>query len=107
MRRLALLIEALLSTWYLCSPTYMDHIEASTASTTHYFMQGKPVYPALNSFTFHGLLYGPLLPELNSLGYLLAGGILGSKLVGWAAGWLSLGIIALQSPRLAIATGTG
>lgn len=95
---LVLLAEALLSTWYLWSPTYMDHIEASAASTTHYFMQGKPIYPALDSFTFHGLLYGPLLPELNSLGYHLAGGILGSKLVGWAAAWLALGIIACIAP---------
>jgi hypothetical protein len=94
----ALLVEALLATWYLFSPTFIDHIEASTASTTHYFMQGKPVYPALDSFTFHGLLYGPLLPELNSLGYLVAGGILGSKLVGWAACWLALAVIALVTP---------
>ena len=44
---LALLIQALLSIWYLSSPTYIDHIEASAASTTHYFMQGKPIYPPL------------------------------------------------------------
>jgi hypothetical protein len=95
---LALLIQALLSIWYLSSPTYIDHIEASVASTTHYFMQGKPIYPPLDSFTFHGLLYGPLLPQLNSLGYRLAGGILGSKLVGWAAAWLALGVIAFTAP---------
>jgi hypothetical protein len=97
---LALLTEALLSTWYLWSPTYIDHIEASAASMTHYWMQGKPIYPALSSFTFHALLYGPLLPEVNSLGYSLAGGVLGSKLVGWAAAWLALGIIACSAaPR--------
>jgi hypothetical protein len=97
---LPLLGEILLSTWYLFSPTYIDHIEASVASTTQYFLQGMPVYPGLDAYTFHGLLYGPLLCELNSLGYLIGGGVLGSKLVGWAAAWLALGVIAVTPPRV-------
>ena len=94
-----ILAQLALSTWSLFSPTYLDHIEASVASTTQYFMRGIPVYPSLKSYTFHGLLYGPLLPELNSIGYLVGGGVLGSKLVGWAAAWLAIGIIALTTPR--------
>ncbi len=97
---LPLLGELLLSTWYLFSPTYIDHIEASVASTTQYFLQGMPVYPKLDTYTFHGLLYGPLLPELNSLGYLVGGGVLGSKLVGWAAAWLALFVIVVTPPRV-------
>jgi len=95
---LPLLVQLLLSIWYLSSPTYIDHIEASAASTAQYFLQGKPVYPALDSYTFHGLLYGPLLAELNSLGYVLAGGIVGSKLIGWASAWLALLVIACTLP---------
>jgi hypothetical protein len=96
---LSVLAEVVLSTWYLFSPTYIDHIEASVASITQYFLQGIPVYPDPGSYTFHGLLYGPLLPELNSLGYRVGGGVLGSKLVGWAAAWLAIILIALTTPR--------
>lgn len=96
---ITVLAQMALSTWSLFSPTYIDHIEASVASTTQYFMRGIQVYPRLDSYTFHGLLYGPLLPELNSIGYLFGGDVLGSKLVGWAAAWLAIGIIAVTTPR--------
>src|SRR5579871_411421 len=72
----SVLSEFVLTTWYLSVPGYMDHIEASVASNVHYFRQGLALYPSPDSFTFHGLLYGPLLVELNSLGYLIpAGGV--------------------------------
>jgi hypothetical protein len=90
---LAVLAQLTLTTWYLFSPTYNDHIEASAASVAQYFRQGIPVYPDLGSYTFHGLLYGPLLPELNSLGYVLGSGVLASKLVGWAAAWAAIGLL--------------
>ena len=96
---LPLVADLLLSGWYLFSPTYIDHIEASVASVTHYFMQGAPVYPDLGSYTFNGLLYGPLLAELNSLGYLVSGGVLGSKLVGWVAAWMAVVVMVLTAPR--------
>ena len=96
---LPLLAQILLSTWYLFSPTYIDHIEASVASTTHYFLRGIPVYPRLDAYTFHGLLYGPLLPALNSLGYLVSDDVLASKLVGWAAAWLAVLVMAITTPR--------
>jgi hypothetical protein len=96
---LPLVADLLLSGWYLFSPTYIDHIEASVASVTHYFMQGAPVYPDLGSYTFNGLLYGPLLAELNSLGYLVSGGVLGSKLVGWAAAWVAVVVMVFTARR--------
>jgi hypothetical protein len=91
--------DFLLSTLYLFSPTYIDHVEASVASVTQYFMQGAPVYPDLDSYTFHGLLYGPLLAELNSVGYLVCGGVTGSKLIGWAAAWLAVVLMVFTAPR--------
>lgn len=96
---LPVLAQLWLSTWYLFSPTYIDHIEASVASMTQYFLRGLPVYPRVDSYTFHGLLYGPLLPELNSLGYLASAGALGSKLIGWSAAWLAAILIGLTTPR--------
>jgi hypothetical protein len=96
---IAVLVELVLSTCYLFSPTYVDHIEASVASLTHYFQQGLPIYPDLESYTFHGLLYGPLLTELNSLGYLFGHDILASKLVGWAAAWIGAVLIVITPKR--------
>jgi hypothetical protein len=96
---LPLVADLLLSGWYLFSPTYIDHIEASVASVTHYFMQGAPVYPDPGSYTFNGLLYGPLLTELNSLGYLVSGGVLGSKIVGWAAAWAAVVVMVFTARR--------
>lgn len=87
------LAELVLTTWYLFSPTYLDHIEASTASDAQYFRQGIALYPDLNSYTLHGLVYGPLLAELNSLGYLVGTGVLASKLVGWVAAWLAIALL--------------
>lgn len=95
---LGALAELVITTWYLFSPTYLDHIEASTASAAQYFRLGIALYPHLDAFTFHGLLYGPLLSELNSLGYGLGSGVFASKLVGWAAAWVSVGLI-LALPR--------
>ncbi|HWW79086.1 MAG TPA: hypothetical protein VNY82_05795 [Steroidobacteraceae bacterium] len=93
------LTELALTTWYLFSPTYLDHIEASAASVTQYFLQGTAVYPDLGSYTFHGLLYGPLLAEVSSLGYLFGSGVFASKLVGWVAAWTAIGLLlALPHP---------
>lgn len=95
---LGVLTCLVLTTWYLFSPTYLDHIEASAASAAQYFRLGIPLYPSLDAFTFHGLLYGPLLSELNSLGYALGSGVFASKLVGWLAAWAAVGLI-LALPR--------
>lgn len=95
----AALVELALTGWYLFSPTYIDHVEASTASAAQYFRLGIALYPQLSSFTFHGLLYGPLLSELNSLGYFLGSGVLASKLVGWLAAWAAVGLMLATTVR--------
>jgi hypothetical protein len=92
-------IEFVLTTWYLFAPSYMDHIEASTASIAQYFRQHLPVYPDLDAYTFHGLVYGPLLAEANSLGYCCASGVTGSKLTGWLSGWLGILVLTLALRR--------
>lgn len=92
-------VDLVLTGWYLFSPTYTDHIEASTASAAQYFRLGIALYPQLNSFTFHGLLYGPLLSELNSLGYFLGSGVFASKLVGWLAAWAAVGLMLGTTAR--------
>jgi hypothetical protein len=89
--------ELVLTTWYLFVPGYMDHIEASVASNVHYFKAGMALYPSTDAYTFHGLLYGPLLVELNSLGYLIPAGVLCAKIVGWIAAWSALAVIVALS----------
>ena len=96
---IGVLTELVLTSWYLFSPTYLDHIEASTASAAQYFRLGIALYPDLGAFTFHGLLYGPLLSELNSLGYWLGSGVFASKLVGWVAAWVAMGLILALPDR--------
>lgn len=96
---IGVLTELVLTSWYLFSPTYLDHIEASTASAAQYFRLGIALYPDLGEFTFHGLLYGPLLSELNSLGYWLGSGVFASKLVGWLAAWAAMGLILVLPDR--------
>jgi hypothetical protein len=96
---LIVLTQLILTTWYLFTPGFLDHIEASVASSVHYFRAGLPLYPPTDSYTFHGLLYGPLLAELNSLGYLLGGGVFGAKIVGWLAGWAAIVLILRTRAR--------
>lgn len=88
--------ELVLTSWYLFSPTYLDQIEASVASSVHALLAGAPLYPSLNSYTFGGLLYGPLLAELNSLGYVLFLNSFSAKIIGWLAGWGAVAWIVLQ-----------
>jgi hypothetical protein len=92
----SLLAEFVLTSWYLLSPGYVDHIEASVASNVHAFMAGAPLYPPLDSYTFAGLLYGPLVAELDSLGYVLFEGSFAAKIVGWLAGWTSVAVLVIQ-----------
>jgi hypothetical protein len=94
---LGIATELVLTTWYLFVPGYMDHIEASVASNVHYFKAGMALYPRTDSYTFHGLLYGPLLVELNSLGYLIPASVLSAKIVGWIAAWSALAVIVALS----------
>jgi hypothetical protein len=88
--------ELILTSWYLFSPAFLDHIEASVASNVHAFLSGAPLYPSLDSYSFGGLLYGPLLAELNSLGYVLSLNSFSAKIVGWLAGWTAVAWLVIH-----------
>jgi hypothetical protein len=100
----SIITELFLTTWYLFSPAYLDHIEASVASNVHYFLAGLPLYPPLDSYSFSGLLYGPLLTELNALGYVVFRDSFCAKLIGWLAGWIAVAVLATLSWRRARGT---
>jgi len=100
----SMITELLLTTWYLYCPAYLDHIEASVASNVHYLLAGRPLYPPLDSYSFSGLLYGPLLAELNALGYVVLGDSFGAKLTGWLAGWSAVAALITLSWRAARGT---
>lgn len=74
---------------YTFYPNFIDHAEPAMATLGMVLMQGRPLYPALDVPSFHGLLYGPLVAESQAAAiYLgaLAGlpVILASKLMGFA-----------------------
>jgi hypothetical protein len=95
----SVLAEFVLTSWYLLSPGYQDQVEASVASSVHALMAGDPLYPSPDSYTLSSLLYGPLLAELNSLGYVLFHGAFAAKLVGWLAGWLAVLLVLIRHIR--------
>jgi hypothetical protein len=95
----SVITELLLSTWYLFSPTYGDHIEASVASVAQYFLQGLPVYPPLTWYSFHGLVYGPLVSEFTSLGCLGGACVFGTKAIAWLVAWTAVAVLLLTQRR--------
>ena len=95
----SMITELLLTTWYLYCPAFLDHIEASVVSNVHYLLAGRPLYPSLDSYSFSGLLYGPLLAELNALGYVVLGDSFCAKLTGWLAGWGAVAVLITLSWR--------
>lgn len=51
---------------YLAYPSVSDHVESTIATLGVFFKQGRPIYPGMDSYDFHGLLYGPGLSELQA-----------------------------------------
>jgi hypothetical protein len=92
----SMLAEFVLTGWYLFSPAYLDHVEASVISSVHTLIAGVPLYPSLDSYTLSGLLYGPLLAEADSLGYVVFHDAFSIKIVGWLAGWVSVAVLVVQ-----------
>lgn len=82
---------------YVLYPNFRDHVEPSMATLGVSLLKGEPLYPSLDDYTFHGLLYGPLLSEIQAgalfVGVSLAGlpVIISSKL----AGVLAFGLASL------------
>lgn len=51
---------------YLYYPNYLDHVEATVANLGLMLNSGSSLYPSIDSYTLHGLLYGPLLTEIQA-----------------------------------------
>jgi hypothetical protein len=78
-----LLIAVALS--HLLYPGYLEHAEPSIASLGVIYRQNGQIYPALSEYSMHGLMYGPLLAELQALlGAINLPVIFSSKLLGVA-----------------------
>ena len=52
---------------YLFYPNFIDHVEPTVASLGLIFRSGGDIYPPVDTYTFHGLLYGPLLAMVQAL----------------------------------------
>lgn len=69
---------------YIFYPNYMDHGEATIASLGGIFNRGEVIYPIPNTYPYHGLLYGPILSEIQAIvRWLNFTPILGSKIPGF------------------------
>ena len=84
----AFFLIAALALAYAFYPNFTDHAGPAMATLGIVLLKGKPLYPGLDEYSFHGLLYGPLLFEIQAaaifLGSTTAGlpVILSSKLPG-------------------------
>lgn len=73
---------------YAFFPNYSDHAEPAITGLGTALLEGRPLYPGLGEYSFHGVLYGPLSAEIQAaaiyLGTVLAGlpVMLSSKLAG-------------------------
>ncbi len=100
----ALVLLAGLALAFLAFPNFTDHAAPAMADLGMQLAKGNPLYPGLDAYSFHGLLYGPLLFEIQSaaifLGSTLAGlpVILSSKLPGVLA-FLAAGALFFRLAR--------
>jgi len=51
---------------YVAYPSFSDHVESSVVVLGHLLSQGQSIYPQTFDHTLTGLLYGPLLFEINA-----------------------------------------
>lgn len=51
---------------YIFYPNYLDHGEATIASLGGIFSRGDLLYPTPDTYPYHGLLYGPVLAEIQA-----------------------------------------
>jgi hypothetical protein len=76
---------------YAFYPNFIDHGEPMMAGIGMVLLEGRPLYPPLDAYSFHGCLYGPLMAEVQAMAIYLGaelGGLpvlLASKLAGVAA----------------------
>jgi hypothetical protein len=97
----AFTLTAACSIFYLFYPNFIDHLEPTILQITQIWMQGGELYPAMDTASMHGLLYGPALywiqyPFLN----ITSDPILGSKLpsvIAFNVAWVLLFVVYKNS----------
>lgn len=68
---------------YLAYPNFIDHVEATVAALGYQMLHGQAIYPSTDVYSVNGLLYGPLLAEMDAAAMWLTGDpMLGAKLPG-------------------------
>ncbi|QDK45328.1 hypothetical protein DOM22_09270 [Bdellovibrio sp. ZAP7] len=99
---------------YLFTPLYFDHAEVNIVSVASYWLQGHPIYTALQDPSRYSLLYGPWPYLVNAffqssgLSVLVMGkipGVLNLSIL-LAAFYLSIKQIGLSRSKLLLALGT-
>jgi hypothetical protein len=77
---------------YLLYPNYLGHIQATVASISWLWMQGRELYPNWTTDEIYGLVYGPVLFLINGMALLLSPSIFASKLPGILSFGAALGV---------------
>lgn len=62
---------------YALYPNFFDHAEPAIPGLGMALLEGRPLYPDLSEYSFHGTLYGPLAAEIQAIAI-----VLGSRLAG-------------------------
>lgn len=82
---------------YALHPNFIDHAEPAMTGLGIALIEGRALYPPVDAYTFHGLLYGPLVAEAQAAALRLGEAIglpvvIASKLPGVAAFVLASGV---------------
>lgn len=94
---------------YALYPNYSDIAGPAMTAVGIALLEGRPLYPGLDDYSFHGMLYGPLLAEIQAAGIYLGSGLAGlpvmvsSKLPGVLAFFAAAGVFlkAARGPGFA------
>jgi hypothetical protein len=101
----SLALYAALAAWYALDPHYFDNAEPTMTAVGWLYHAGRPIYHAADSAERYSHIYGPVAFIAHGLALAWLGpSILSSKLVGVAAGVLSLALLTAAIRRRA-ATG--
>ena len=65
--RIAFLSAFIVLLSYSIYPSYLGHLDSTVATLGVIFQNDGIIYPDLDDFTFHGLLYGPAVAEIQAL----------------------------------------
>ncbi len=65
--KVSFIVTIAISIKYVFYPGYLDHLESTVTSLGLMFGGNNfQLYPPINQYTFHGIIYGPLLTEIQA-----------------------------------------